>query len=99
MIKYLRESFRVLVGESDLLDDSTKNKSLEKLDAFVENVGYPDWILDNQQLDNYYNLVNVFQVQDYSLISFLIIIPKETKSRSQKSIRRYFIFTNDFKAQ
>jgi predicted metalloendopeptidase len=46
------------------LDDSTKNKSLEKLDAFVENVGYPDWILDNQQLDNYYNLVNVFQVQD-----------------------------------
>jgi predicted metalloendopeptidase len=86
MIKYLRESFRVLVGESDWLDDSTKNKSLEKLDAFVENVGYPDWILDNQQLDNYYNLVNVFQVQDYSLISFLIIIPKETKSRSQKSI-------------
>jgi predicted metalloendopeptidase len=64
MIKYLRESFRVLVGESDWLDDSTKNKSLEKLDAFVENVGYPDWILDNQQLDNYYNLVNVFQVQD-----------------------------------
>jgi predicted metalloendopeptidase len=64
MVKYLRDSFRVLVGESDWLDDSTKNKSLEKLDAFVENVGYPDWILDNQQLDNYYNLVNVFQVQD-----------------------------------
>jgi predicted metalloendopeptidase len=46
MIKYLRESFKVLVGESNWLDDSTKNKSSEKLDAIIENNVYPDWILD-----------------------------------------------------
>jgi predicted metalloendopeptidase len=60
MIKYLRDSFRVLVQESDWLDDITKNKSLEKLDSIIENDVYPDWILDNQQLDKYYNLVNLF---------------------------------------
>jgi predicted metalloendopeptidase len=62
MIKYLRDSFKVLVGESDWLDNLTKNKSLEKLDAITENNVYPDWILDNQELDKYYNLVNDFHI-------------------------------------
>jgi predicted metalloendopeptidase len=62
MIGYLRDSFKVLVGESDWLDDSTKNKSLEKLDAIIENNVYPDWILDNQELDKYYKLVNDFHI-------------------------------------
>lgn len=57
MIKDLKESFQALVNISDWLDDDTKQKSLDKLDAIIENVGYPDWILDNQQLDDYYNLV------------------------------------------
>ncbi len=60
MIKYHRNSFKVLVQESDWLDDITKNKSLEKLDAMIENDVYPDWILDNQELDNYYKLVKEF---------------------------------------
>ncbi len=62
MIKYLRESFKVLVQESDWLDGITKNKSLEKLDAMIENDVYPDWILDNQELDKYYKLVKDFQI-------------------------------------
>jgi predicted metalloendopeptidase len=62
VIKYLRDSFKVLVKESDWLDDITKNKSLEKLDAMIENDVYPDWILDNQELDKYYKLVKDFQI-------------------------------------
>jgi predicted metalloendopeptidase len=59
MIKDLKESFSALVGVSDWLDDITKNKSLDKLNAIIENVGYPDWMLDNHELDKYYNLVNI----------------------------------------
>jgi predicted metalloendopeptidase len=62
MIKYLRDSFKVSVQESDWLDDITKSKSLEKLDAMIENDVYPDWILDNQELDKYYKLVNDFHI-------------------------------------
>jgi predicted metalloendopeptidase len=72
MIKYLKDSFRVLVGESDWLDDSTKNKSLEKLDAIIENDVYPDWILDNQELDKYYKLVNHFQILIPQLSNFIL---------------------------
>ena len=58
MIKDIQESFRQLIGESDWLDGKAKQKSLEKLDSMILNVGYPDWILINEELDNYYNLVN-----------------------------------------
>jgi len=74
MIKYLKDSFRVLVGESNWLDDSTKNKSLEKLDAIIENDVYPDWILDNQELDKYYKLVNHFQTLIPHLYNFILIL-------------------------
>ena len=58
MIRDIQESFKQLIGESDWLDDKTKQKSLEKLDSMILNVGYPDWILINEELDNYYNLVS-----------------------------------------
>jgi predicted metalloendopeptidase len=74
MIKYLKDSFRVLVGESDWLDDRTKNKSLEKLDAIIENDVYPDWILDNQELDKYYKLVNHLQILIPHLYNFILIL-------------------------
>jgi predicted metalloendopeptidase len=86
MIKYHRNSFKVLVQESDWLDDITKNKSLEKLDAMIENDVYPDWILDNQELDKYYKLVNDFHIFKFLNFIFILYIVIETKSRFQKSI-------------
>ncbi|CAG2168946.1 unnamed protein product [Oppiella nova] len=56
IIKDIKDSFYELIEESDWLDESTKNKSLIKLDAIHRNVGYPDWILDDKELDNYYKL-------------------------------------------
>jgi predicted metalloendopeptidase len=70
MIGYLRDSFKLLIGESDWLDDSTKNKSLEKLDAIIENNVYPDWILDNQELDKHYKLVIDFHIFFFKIIEF-----------------------------
>ena len=57
MINDIKESYNSLIRESDWLDDITKNKSLIKLNAIKQNIGYPDWLLSNNELDNYYNLV------------------------------------------
>lgn len=59
MVKDLKESFAALVKVSDWLDDITKNKSLHKLNAIIENVGYPQWMLNNEELDHFYDLVNI----------------------------------------
>ncbi|CAG2108774.1 unnamed protein product [Medioppia subpectinata] len=56
IISDIKDSYNELIKESDWLDESTKNKSLFKLNAIKQNVGYPDWLLKNEDLDNYYNL-------------------------------------------
>ncbi|XP_054152475.1 neprilysin-1-like [Oppia nitens] len=56
IIKDIKDSYNNLIQMNDWLDESTKNKSLSKLNAIHRNVGYPDWILDNNELDHYYNL-------------------------------------------
>lgn len=57
MINDIKESYNQLIRESDWLDDITKNKSLIKLNAIKQNIGFPEWMLNNQELDNRYNLV------------------------------------------
>ena len=58
---------KLVLRSNDWLDDQTKNKSIEKLNAVTEYIGYPDWILSNSELDKFYNLVNIILVE-YFLI-------------------------------
>jgi predicted metalloendopeptidase len=83
MIKYLKKSFEELVEKDTWFDNSSKNKVLEKLKAIIENVVYPDWILDNNELDKLYKLVNDFHIFS-KLLNFIFIpyISIEKKSRS-----------------
>ncbi|XP_054153018.1 neprilysin-1-like [Oppia nitens] len=56
LINTIAESYTKLIHESDWLDETTKSKSLDKLNAITKNVGYPDWLLNNDELDKYYQL-------------------------------------------
>lgn len=72
MIKDIKDSFNQLIHESDWLDITTKNKSLIKLNAITENIGYPDWLLINEELDKYYNLTQeVDQNKSFETILYL----------------------------
>lgn len=39
------------------MDAETQVLAKEKAEAMVQLVGYPDWLLDNQELDNFYSYV------------------------------------------
>jgi predicted metalloendopeptidase len=58
VFKDLKESFRDLVTSSDWLDEISKEKSLLKLDKIVGLIGYPNWILSDEELDKLYNMVS-----------------------------------------
>lgn len=57
IVKYLKKAVKSALKKNEWLDQITYNKSIEKLDSIIENIGYPDWIKDSQQLDKFYNLV------------------------------------------
>ena len=53
MIKNVKEAFKDRLNElgNDWLDDESRRRSIEKVDAITQMVAYPDRIMDN----NYVN--------------------------------------------
>ena len=54
LVNEIRSAFRSTLQSNTWLDQTTKQLALEKLEAIVANVGYPDWVLDNSVIDSIY---------------------------------------------
>ncbi|KAJ1350438.1 hypothetical protein KIN20_006228 [Parelaphostrongylus tenuis] len=55
MVRDLQDAFYSMVVESDWMDKTTKARALEKAEHMLPQIGYPDFILDNEKLDDYYS--------------------------------------------
>ncbi|GIY12730.1 neprilysin-11 [Caerostris extrusa] len=51
--------FEKLLLNNDWMDRKTQNAALDKLRAMKVNVGFPDWITDENNLDDYYLQTNM----------------------------------------
>ena len=53
MIQYIKEAFKERINElgNDWIDDVSRRRSLEKVDAVTQMVAYPDDILDNDYVN------------------------------------------------
>lgn len=58
MIANLKRAFKSLVNEATWMDSTTKSIAIDKVDAMIEFVGYPDWIKNKTKLEDYYNEVS-----------------------------------------
>ena len=54
MVDGLRTAFKELVEETEWMDSETQEKAKEKADLMLQFIGYPDWLMDNAQVDEYY---------------------------------------------
>ena len=50
--------FKARLPKNPWMDEGTMKKALEKVDAISYKLGYPSFILDAQQLDEYYERVS-----------------------------------------
>ncbi|XP_072174793.1 neprilysin-1-like [Diadema setosum] len=64
MIKYLKRAFKEMLKVNEWMDEQTKQVAAEKCDAMQELVGYPDWLFDDQRLNDEYKTLN-FSRDDY----------------------------------
>lgn len=76
MIQNIREAFDSLVQQADWMDSGTKCSTLEKSHAMKSLVGFPDWLLKPDKLDEYYaglsfhsktHLVKIILVLDWQM--------------------------------
>lgn len=58
MIEDVREAFASAVQELDWMDSTTRHKTLNKLRAIRNFVGFPAWLLTKEQLDKHYKHVS-----------------------------------------
>lgn len=59
MTHEIQRSFRELLNQSTWLDSMTKQVAGDKVDAMQLRIGYPDFILDDWQLDDRYKDVRL----------------------------------------
>uniref|UniRef100_A0A8C6JFM5 endothelin-converting enzyme 1 n=3 Tax=Melopsittacus undulatus TaxID=13146 RepID=A0A8C6JFM5_MELUD len=55
MISEIRAAFEVSLDHLDWMDEATRQAAKEKADAIYDMIGFPDFILDNKELDDVYD--------------------------------------------
>lgn len=58
MIHTIRAAFNELLAENVWMDDETRAVAKEKADAMNERIGYPDLLMDGEQLSKEYTNVS-----------------------------------------
>ncbi|CAH2003353.1 unnamed protein product [Acanthoscelides obtectus] len=59
MIHTIREAFNELLAENEWMDEETKKVAKQKANAMNERIGYPQMIMDKEELCKEYELLNI----------------------------------------
>ncbi|CAJ0589154.1 unnamed protein product [Cylicocyclus nassatus] len=62
----LLETFREILGTNGWMDNGTKAAALDKANQLLSQVAYPEFILDDEKLDQYYDGLDVHYTDSYS---------------------------------
>lgn len=57
----VRDAFQQNIRELDWMDDKTKTVAIQKAEMMVENIGFPDYLMDDKLLDDKYKDVTCNQ--------------------------------------
>ncbi|VDK52398.1 unnamed protein product, partial [Cylicostephanus goldi] len=66
MIDDLQEVFHEILTTSDWMDNQTKASALDKANQMLRQIAYPDFILDDEKLDAYYDSLDVHGTDSYT---------------------------------
>ncbi|KAF7995392.1 hypothetical protein HCN44_006499 [Aphidius gifuensis] len=72
MVKNIQNQFIKLLNDSSWMDKETKLNAINKAEKMKRLVGYPDELLNNSKLDEYYKVYEDFEMTDDSFIGGLI---------------------------
>lgn len=54
MVNGIRHQFEKILNEVEWMDDETRKSALNKLHSMSTHIGYPDEIMDNKKIEEYY---------------------------------------------
>lgn len=60
MTREIQQSFEELLKLTDWIDEQTKKLAAHKVDAMMLRIGYPDFILNDKELNERYKEVKIY---------------------------------------
>lgn len=61
MVQYIKQSFHSMVYNSDWMDKRTKLATYGKIKQMTSVTGYPNWLFDEEEINNYYKDVRIIE--------------------------------------
>ena len=78
MINELIESFTHILHQSGWMDGETRMFARQKVEAIGKKIGYPEFILDDRELEQYYDMVSScfrwYGMAQWSLGSSVVLV-------------------------
>ncbi|VDM52438.1 unnamed protein product [Angiostrongylus costaricensis] len=65
MVNHIQEAFHDMLVENDWIDSSTKASALDKARKIQRVIGYPDFILDDKELEDYHSELSILELDSY----------------------------------
>lgn len=85
MVDNIKEEFEDILQKVDWMDDQTRTIALQKVKAIVSHIGYPDELMDDKKLTEYYKGVSV---DDEKYLESIFSINKFKASLDYKKLRK-----------
>ncbi|XP_067128358.1 neprilysin-1-like [Centruroides vittatus] len=65
MVKEVKYAFKDIIKESEWIDYQTKSVALRKLKHMIPIIGYPSWIVDDDKIHSYYEMLGNITEDDF----------------------------------
>lgn len=59
MVNGIFEEFEVILNNVDWMDDETRQSAIKKLKTMTTHIGYPDELMDDSKIENYYRNLEI----------------------------------------
>ncbi|KAH3827034.1 hypothetical protein DPMN_128962 [Dreissena polymorpha] len=85
MIHEIREAFYERLNDLDWMDEETKARAKEKAKYIKENIGYPDFILDDEELNEYYKDLEIDNLHYFTnTVNIMKVLAKKAMASLRK---------------
>lgn len=89
MVHELQQSFREILDETEWIDSPTKNVAAQKLNAMSLKIGYPDFILSHQRLDEKYAELQIHPEKYFeNTLSILQFLSREEQKKIGQQVNK-----------
>ena len=85
MVDAIRDEFQNVLKSVSWMDESTREASLKKAKNIVANIGYPDELMDNAKLIEYYENL---KIDERNFFASMVKITKFDSDKTFKTFRK-----------